>query len=285
MKSRKPIREVLLWVILLGIDAFALWRIDVGFGHGSAFFMDTMPIMLCVGALVPLLVVVFRYLPRRKGIRVVASLVSVVLAIIIGMGALFAFYDHHDILAYYRQMRGKSAWKLVQAAAASDDAALRELYERAMNGELEEGEVAYGDALVFYCLALPDEDGASEGWSSFESAVKYHSFSHVDPDYLAATLDEADTAVFVYPVAEIVGYYNPQGFPAIGTGTPAYAVETMMFAVDLRAGIKSPTVSVDCQEPDEKIMENGRKNANYARYSWSAGVDRVAEEKPEVWRD
>ena len=45
----------------------ALWRIDVDFGRGSGFFMDTMPVMLCAGALVPPLVAVLRCLPRRKG--------------------------------------------------------------------------------------------------------------------------------------------------------------------------------------------------------------------------
>jgi len=283
MKSRKPIREVLLWVFMLGAEALALWQIDVSFGHGSAFFMDTMPFMLCAGALVPLLVIVFRYLPHGKALRAVASLVSIVLAIGIGMGVLFAFYDHHDIMAYYRRMQGKSSWKRMQDDATKDDEALRALYDQAMAGQLKEGSVTFGDHLVFYCVHLPGEDGASEADSSFESAIRYLPYWHVGPDYLAQTLDEADTAIFIYPETEAVGYYNPAGLPAIGTGTPAYAVDVMMFPVDLATRTKGPTVHTDRREPDKQIVQSGRKNENYAFYSWNTGVDRVIEEKPEIY--
>ena len=105
----------------------------------------------------------------------------------------------------------------------------------------------------------------------------------MDPDDLAPALDEADAATFIYPETDIVGYYNPADLPAIGTGAPACAVDAMTFPVDLATRTKGPTMHIDRREPDKQIVQNGRENANYAQYSRYAGVDRVIEEKPEIF--
>ncbi len=95
--GRGPLGEILFWVILLGADALAMYMIHRSFGQ-SYNYMDTMPIMLPVGAFVPLLGAVLRYFPKKKGPRVIGIVVALALGVGIGQVALRGFYGEHPFI-------------------------------------------------------------------------------------------------------------------------------------------------------------------------------------------
>ena len=101
-KKRGFLAELLFWVALLGVDALAMYLIHRNFGRWSNY-RDTMPIMLPVGAFVPLLAVVLRYFPKKKGARVAGIVVALVLGVVIGQVALRGFYGEHPFIieAFY----------------------------------------------------------------------------------------------------------------------------------------------------------------------------------------
>lgn len=271
MKKRSFVGEAVFWLALLGADALAMYLIHREFGEqATGFFMDTMPTMFCVGALVPLLAVVFRYLPRRKGVRIAACAASVVLAIAIGIGALYACYSHDKINSYY--------WRMFSAfnGKDADDRTLVKLYQQGRGGELATGEVGYGDKLVF-CFCSEDYADASLE-SSFDYALTGENGrtfygGGLDRDRLARKLEEADTVIFYYPVnTQISTVYtrlrNTQTSQVYSQSQPVYGTDTMMFAVDLKTNTATEPVSVAYREPED--------TSHYRSYPYFGGIDSSA---------
>ena len=271
MKKRSFIGEARFWLVLIGADALAMYMIHREYGEqATSCFMDTMPVMFCVGALVPLLAAVFRYLPRRKGLRIAACGVSVVLAVAIGIGALYACYSDDKINNYY--------WKMFSALNGkdTDDRTLVKLYQQGRGGELATGEVAYGDKLVFCFCSEDYADTSME--SSFEYAVTGENGRRLyggglDRDRLARKLEDADTVIFYYPVnTQISTVYarlrNTQTYQEYSESQPVYGTDTMMFAVDLKTNTATEPVSVAYREPED--------TSHYQSYPYYGGIDSSA---------
>ena len=83
--------ELVFWVILLSLDTLFMYLIHRSFGKWYNY-QDTMPIMLPVGAFIPLAAVVLRYFPKKTAARVAGLIICVPASIAIGMAALYAFY-------------------------------------------------------------------------------------------------------------------------------------------------------------------------------------------------
>ena len=60
--------ELVFWVVLLGLDTVFMYLIHRSFGQWYNY-QDTMPIMLPVGAFIPLAAVVLRYFPKNTAAR------------------------------------------------------------------------------------------------------------------------------------------------------------------------------------------------------------------------
>ena len=270
-KKRSFVAEALFWLVLIGADVLVLYLIHRQYGEqATSFFMDTMPLMFFAGAFVPLLIAVFRYLPRKKGLRLAACGVSLVLAVAFAIGALYACYSDEKVSAYY--------WKMFPAfnGKASDDRALVRLYQQARGGELETGEVAYGEKLVF-CFCSEDFADASLE-SSFEYAVtgengrKFYG-GGLDRDRLARKLEEADTVIFYYPVnTQIKTVYsrlrNTKTSQQYIESQPVYGTDTMMIAVDMKTNTATEPVSVAYREPQD--------TSRYQSYPYFGGMDSSA---------
>lgn len=270
MKKRTLWKELLFWVILLGAVGLGLYLIHRKYGEPYHFFMDTMPAMFCVGALIPLLAAVFRYLPKKRGLRIAACLVSVVLAIGIGIGTLYACYSDGKINNYY--------WKMFAAFSgkAADEKALLALGQKGKAGELAVGEVEYGEKLVF-CQFIDDETNPRI-YTSFEQARSGGEviwYEGLDLGRLAGSLKEADTAVFFYGENTLL-YSVPWEERNTGTGAirrvdvPFYGTDTMMFAVDLRTQTATAPVSVAYREPEKSDNEHYRESGFSGGMDWSA---------------
>ena len=269
MKRRTFGRELLFWAVLLGIVGLGLYLIHTQYGEPYYFFMDTMPAMFCVGALVPLLTLVFRYLPKKKGLRVAACLVSVVLAIAIGIGTLYACYSDDKINNYYWKMFASFSGK------AADEKALLALGQKGKAGELAVGEVEYGEKLVF-CQFMDNETNPRV-YTSFEQARtgQVSWYEGVDPQRLARSLKEADTAVFFYGENTLL-YSVPWEERNTVTGAirrvdvPFYGTDTTMFAVDLHSQTACAPVSVAYREPEKSDNEHYRESGFSGGMDWSA---------------
>ena len=267
MKKRTFATELLFWVILLGVVGLGLYLIHREYGEPYSFFMDTMPAMFCVGALIPLLAAVFRYVPKRKGLRVAACLVSVVLAIAIGMGTLYACYSDDKINNYYWKMFASFSGK------AADEKALLALAQKGRAGELAAGEVEYGEKLVF-CQYIDDET-APRVYTSFEQARtgEVHWYEKLDPRRLARNLKEADTAVFFYGENKLLYSVpwierNTRTYASRSVSVPFYGTDTMFFAVDLHTRTATTPVSVAYREPED--TGHYRESGFYGGMDWSA---------------
>ena len=269
MKKRTLWKELLFWGILLGAVGLGLYLIHTQYGEPYYFFMDTMPAMFCVGALIPLLAAVFRYLPKRKGLRLAACLVSVVLAIAIGMGGLYACYTDARINNYYWKMFASFSGK------AADEKALLALAQQGRAGALTVGGVEYGDKLVF-CQFIDDET-RPRVYTSFEQARtgEVSWYEGMDPQRLARSLKEADTAVFFYGEDTLL-YKVPWVERNTVTGAsrslsvPFYGTDTMVFAVDLRTRTATAPVSVAYREPAKEDNEHYRESGFSGGMDWAA---------------
>ena len=91
------LKEMLFWIVLLGVDVLAMYLIHRGFGKYNNY-KDTMPVMLPVGAFMPLLAAVLRYFPRKKGALIAGIAAALVLGVAIGMVALAGFYGEHPFI-------------------------------------------------------------------------------------------------------------------------------------------------------------------------------------------
>lgn len=86
--------ELIMWIVILGVEAVFLYLIHRSFGRWYNY-KDTMPVMLVAGAFLPLAIIVFRYLPKTAAARVFGLIASVPLAFLIGMITLNAFYGEN----------------------------------------------------------------------------------------------------------------------------------------------------------------------------------------------
>ena len=86
--------ELVFWVVLLGLDTVFMYLIHRSFGQWYNY-QDTMPIMLPVGAFIPLAAVVWRYFPKNTAARVIGLILCVPAAIAAGTAALHAFYGEN----------------------------------------------------------------------------------------------------------------------------------------------------------------------------------------------
>lgn len=89
--GRTVMGELIFWVVLLGVDALFLYLIHLRFGQWYNY-KDTMPVMLAVGAFIPLAAIVFRYFPKKTAVRIIGCVLCVPAAVLIGMVTLHAFY-------------------------------------------------------------------------------------------------------------------------------------------------------------------------------------------------
>ena len=92
--GRTFLGELIFWIILLGLDAVFMYLIHRSFGQWYNY-QDTMPIMLPVGAFIPLAAVVLRYFPKNTAAKVIGLIICVPVAIAIGTAALHAFYGEN----------------------------------------------------------------------------------------------------------------------------------------------------------------------------------------------
>ncbi len=89
--GRKVLHELLFWILLLGADAIVLYLIHRSFGQPWNY-KDTMPVVLPVGAFVPLLAAVLRYFPKKRIFQILGIAVSLALSIMIAQVTLNGFY-------------------------------------------------------------------------------------------------------------------------------------------------------------------------------------------------
>ena len=117
-----------------------------------------------------------------------------------------------------------------RARADLDSAALKDLCIRAENGEIPvlPGEAVITGKLAFYIHDTNSLD-YNDTYASFREQANGEPFMDVPEEMLAKNLDEADTALFIFPVYENVGRYRGSKNGAVGV-----RCRTRVIVMDLR---------------------------------------------------
>ena len=139
-EGRRPLKELLLWMALLGSDALVMYLIHRQFGQFYNY-QDTMPVVLSVGAFAPLLAAVLRYIPK-KGARIAGIVIALAMGVAIGQVALRGFYGDHPFII--EAIYGKNAEAFVPAEI---NGITGMLYE---GGEPASGEIDLAGTLAWY---------------------------------------------------------------------------------------------------------------------------------------
>ena len=135
------------------------------------------------------------------------------------------------------------------------NARLNLLFDMAMNGELETAE---GDPVFKLDLMFMIYDDVN--LSSAESVAAQELFYSVPSSWLAETYEDADTAVFIYPVTSVTGTYT-NGGEAICTYTRVCVVDlnTMEMYEPYTAVRNDPPESIEISNEDGVYSSEGAK--------------------------
>lgn len=251
MKERSIVKELILWTVLLVVDAVVVLLVHNSY-KDSYFVLDTMVPFLMIGAFVPLFAGAMRYLPKRKGLWVLWTVLCVGAAIGAGLFASKAFYKE----AYARR-NAEQAYEAARLKAEQDAApageALTDLFKKITEGEIPESSVTPSGKVLFAQL---DNEGVCR-FTSLPDAVLGEDHGHIFPNAnLAKSLEEADTVVFQYRRKQQNGTWINRD---TGTQRAAMWDYYYMVMVDMKNGVRSG---------ETYLFDT--KDGKPARYAWKA---------------
>lgn len=115
--ERKLLKEIVFWIVLLGIDVlFIRWLHGSVKDYGASSYIEVMPIMLPLAVIIPVLAAALRYIPKsNKRLRKIFIPVAIVLGIALGELFAFGFYGNPPFFAdliYGKTMKSVSAANL-----------------------------------------------------------------------------------------------------------------------------------------------------------------------------
>ena len=123
------------------------------------------------------------------------------------------------------------------------------VYESCADFPVDNGEPKLNGKCLIYMAFPGDENwGRTNIFYTFMSDVFYDEVA--GGVALPTGARDYQTFVYIYPVFNLVGYYD--------AGTEAYSTTTMMRVYDLEKGIRYKDVQIDFAEPQEKIYYSGK---------------------------